>query len=80
MGVPVTAQWKQIRLGTMRVQVRSLVSLSGSGIRIAVSFSVGRRHSSDLLWLWHRPAATALIRPLAREPKRTKDKKKKKTL
>ena len=31
---------------------------------------VGRRHSSDpkLLWLWRRPAATALIRPLAWEP------------
>ena len=28
------------------------------------------RHSSDLvlLWLWCRPAATALIRPLAWEP------------
>ena len=27
------------------------------------------RHSSDptLLWLWHRPAAAALIRPLAWE-------------
>ena len=37
-----------------------------------------------LLWLWHRPAATALIRPLACElhmlhcgPKKTKKKKKK---
>ena len=28
------------------------------------------RHSSDpaLLWLWHRPAAVALIQPLAWEP------------
>ena len=36
----------------------------------AVSCGVGRRHGSDLmlLWLWHRPAATALIRPLAWEP------------
>ena len=31
---------------------------------------VGHRCGSDmaLLWLWHRPAATALIRPLAWEP------------
>ena len=31
---------------------------------------VGRRHGSDpeLLWLWCRLAATALIRPLAWEP------------
>ena len=31
-----------------------------------MSCGVGRRHSSDpaLLWLWHRPAAVAPIRPL----------------
>ena len=31
---------------------------------------VGHRCGLDLvlLWLWRRPAATALIRPLAREP------------
>ena len=36
---------------------------------IAVSCGEGRRYSSDpaLLWLWHRPAATALIRLLAWE-------------
>ena len=28
-GVPVLAQWKRIRLGTIRFQVRSLASLSG---------------------------------------------------
>ena len=37
-----------------------------------MSCGVGRRHSSDAallwLWLWHRLAATALIRPLAWEP------------
>ena len=35
-----------------------------------MSCGVGRRRSSDpeLLWLWCRPAATALIRPLAWEP------------
>ena len=29
LGVPVMAQQKQIQLGTMRLQVRSLASLSG---------------------------------------------------
>ena len=53
-----------------------------------MSYGVGRRRGSDpeLLWLWRRPAATALIRPLGWEPpcdsgaalekaKRQKDKK-----
>ena len=37
---------------------------------IAVSCGVGHRYSLHLalLWLWHRPAAVALIRPLAWEP------------
>ena len=36
----------------------------------AMSCGVGCRHGSDptLLWLWHRPMATAPIRPLASEP------------
>ena len=29
VGVPTVAQWNQILLGTMRLQVRSLASLSG---------------------------------------------------
>ena len=33
-----------------------------------MSCGVGRRHGLDLAWLWCRPAATAPIRPLAREP------------
>ena len=35
-----------------------------------MSCGVGRRFGSNplLLWLWHRPATTALIRPLAWEP------------
>ena len=35
-----------------------------------MSCGVGRRHSSDpvFLWLWPRPVAVALIRPLAWEP------------
>ena len=55
-----------------------------------MSCGVGCRHGSDLtlLWLWCRPAATAPIHPLAREPpcamgaalKRQKKKKKKKKI
>ena len=54
-----------------------------------MSCVVGHRLGSDpaLLWLWHRPASTALIRPLEWEPpcatgsspkkdKKTKKKKK----
>ena len=48
-------QRKRIRLGTVRLQVRSLASLSGLRIQ--------RCHE-----LWHRLAATALIGPLAWEP------------
>ena len=42
----------------------------GSGSSIAVNCGVGHRRDSDpaLLWPWRRPAATALIRPLAWEP------------
>ena len=34
-----------------------------------MSCGVGLRHGSDpvLLWLWHRPEAAALIRPIAWE-------------
>ena len=64
----------------------------GQGSGVAVSCGVGHRRGSDpaLLWLWRRLAATAPIRPLAREPpyaagaaqemaKRQKKKKKKKS-
>ena len=42
----------------------------GWGFGVAVGCGVGHRRSSDpvLLWLWHRLAATAPIRPLAWEP------------
>ena len=66
----------------------TLALLSGLGSGVAVSCGVGRRRGLDptLLWLWCRPAATALSRPLAWEPpyatgaaqEKTKDKKKKK--
>ena len=55
----------------MRTKVQSLVSLSGlrKGANVAVNCGVDRRRGSDptLLWLWLRPAAVALIRPLAWE-------------
>ena len=59
------AQRKEIRLGTMRLQVRSLASPSGT----AMSCGVGHRRGLDLalLWLWLRPKALVLIRPLAWE-------------
>ena len=68
------AQWKQILLVSMKTQVQSLPSLSGSRIW-------------HYLELWCRPAATAPIRPLPWEPpyaagaaleKEKKQKKKKK--
>ena len=54
----------------MTFQVRSLASLSGLRIGIAVSCGVGQRCGLDLalLWLWQRLAATAPIRPLTWEP------------
>ena len=63
-------QWKQIRLGIVRLQVRSLASLSGLRIRCCRELGVGHRRGSDpaLLWLWRRLAATAPLRPLAWEP------------
>ena len=41
----------------------------GSGSGIAISYSIGHRYSLDevLLWLWCRPIAAALNRPLAWE-------------
>ena len=33
IGVPIVVQWKRIQLGTMRLQVQSLASLSGLRIR-----------------------------------------------
>ena len=59
VGVPIMAQWKCIQLASMRIQVRSLALLPG----VAMSCGVGHRFGLDLtlLWLWRRPAATALI-------------------
>ena len=58
------AQRKRVRLGTMKLWVESLASLSG--LRIW--------HCNELwyrllwLWLWYRLAAAALIQSLAQEP------------
>ena len=40
------------------------------GSSITVSCSIVHRRGSDLalVWLWHRPASAALIRPLVWEP------------
>ena len=40
----------------------------GYGSGVAVSCGVGHRHGLDPAWLWHRPAAVALIQPVAWEP------------
>ena len=60
----------QIRLVSMRMQVRSLASISGIGSCVAMNCDVGRRQCLHLalLWLWHSPEATAPIRSLAWEP------------
>ena len=49
------AQWKQIQLVSMRMQVLSLASLSGLRIQRCRE-------------LWHRLAATAPVHPLVWEP------------
>ena len=40
----------------------------GYGYCVAVSYGVGCRCGLDPTWLWCRPAASALIGPLAWEP------------
>ena len=56
----------------MRKEVRFLALLSGLRICVALNCGVGHRLGLDpqdplLLWLWCRPAAAALIQPLAWE-------------
>ena len=70
MGTSVVAQRKQIWLGTKRLQVQSLASLSGLRIQRCPELWYSCRRSSDpaLLWLWCRPAAVVLTGPLAWEP------------
>ena len=54
----------------MRLRVRSLPLLSGLMIRryCELWYRLQTRLGSELLWLWCRPVATALIGPLAWEP------------
>ena len=70
MGVPFMAQWltNPTRNQEDEGSVPGPRSV-GEGSSVAVSCGVGRRHGSDpsLLWLWCRPVAVALIRPLAWE-------------
>ena len=68
--VPVLAQQKGIQLGTMRLRVRTLPSLSGLRIRCCRELWYRLQTGLDpaLLWLWCRPSATAPIGPLAWEP------------
>ena len=90
LGVLVVAQWKQIKLGTMRLWVRSWACSVGWRSGVALSCGIGCRLGLNLalLWPWHRPAATAPMRPLTWEPpyaagtgpKRTKGEKKKMSL
>lgn len=62
-GVPVVAQWRRIRLVTVRLWVQSLASLSGLGIRHCYELRcrLWTQLCSVLL------AAVALIQPLGRE-------------
>ena len=70
----------------MRMRVQFLVLLGGLRIHVALSCGMGHRCGLDptLLWLWCRPTAAPLIRPLAWElpyatsvvPQETKQKQK----
>ena len=67
-GAPTVSQG--VKNLTVRMQVQSLVSLSGLRIQLAVSCGVGHRSDSDLplLWLWCKPAALVPIGPLSEVP------------
>ena len=60
----------RIRLGTVRLLVRSLALLSGLRIWCVMNCGAGCRRGSDLalLWLWCRLVAAAPIGLLAWEP------------
>ena len=62
------AQWLT-QLGSRRMRSHSWPHSVGQGSGIVVSCGIDHRCGSDpkLLWLWCRPAAVALIGPLAWE-------------
>ena len=68
-GVLVVGHWFKNWLISMRMWVLSLASLTVLRLGIDASCSVSCRCGLDLvlLWLWCRPAAAALIQPLAWE-------------
>ena len=59
IGVPIVAQQKLTQLVSMRTQVRSLASISGSGIRHCGELWCRSQTGTDptLLWLWWRPGS-----------------------
>ena len=52
----------------MRLEIRSLALLSGLRIWHCRELWCSHGRGSDLAWLWHKPAAIALIRSPAWEP------------
>ena len=68
-GVPGMAQWKKIRLGTMRLRVRSSASLSGLRIQCCheLWYRSQTRLGSGVAVAVARLAAVALILTLAWE-------------
>ena len=68
--VPVMAQRKWIRQGTMRFSFNPWPCSVGQGSGITMSCGKGWRCGLDpaLLWLWCRPKVVAPMRPLAWEP------------
>ena len=87
LGVPTMAQWKRIQLGTMKLWVESLASLSGLRIWSCLELQI-----TDMAWILHCCGCgvcqqlTAQIPPKACKPpyamgatlKRHKEKKKRK--